>query len=111
MPTKKKPAKSISPTTSDSAPTKTPAVTRRASGAKKPVSLDQKQRASSDSALKARARRAKAPNSKAEFDETHHHAEIAREAYLLWLGRGCGHGGDFEDWLHAIEIVRQRHLA
>lgn len=46
---------------------------------------------------------------KAAFEASHHHAEIAQEAYLLWLNRGCADGGDFQDWLSAIEIVRQRN--
>src|SRR5450631_4533969 len=41
------------------------------------------------------SRRAKARKSIAEFDDTHHHAEISHEAYLLWLERGCAHGGYF----------------
>jgi hypothetical protein len=71
----------------------------------------QQDAASPDSHKKPPVRRAKARKSIAEFDATHRHAEIAREAYLLWLDRGCAHGGDFEDWTRAIEIVRQRHLA
>lgn len=67
--------------------------------------------ASTDLHKRGPVRRAKARKSIAEFDETHYHAEIAHEAYMLWLERGCAHGGDFEDWTHAIEIVRQRRLA
>lgn len=46
-----------------------------------------------------------------EFNPASHHDEIAREAYLLWLGRGMRHGGDHADWLDAIEIVKARHTA
>ena len=91
MPTKKNSPKPTSPAINDAAATQ--------------------KAASTDPHKKAPVRRAKARKSIAEFDDTHHHAEIAHEAYLLWLERGCTHGGDFEDWTRAIEIVRQRHLA
>lgn len=35
--------------------------------------------------------------------------EIAREAYFLWLKRGCKHGDDWKDWLEAERILRERY--
>jgi len=110
MPTKKKPAKSISPAITDSATTKTHGAQSRVSGPKRPVSLGQKTQDSSESVPKARVRKAHTPNATGVFEKTHHQAEIAHEAYLLWVSRGRAHGGDFEDWINAIEIVRQRYL-
>jgi hypothetical protein len=111
MPTKKNSPKRTSATINDAASTQNAAVSKRGAGAKEPASPDQKQHTSSDSPQTAPVSRAKARKSIAEFDDTHHHAEVAHEAYLLWLERGCAHGSDFEDWTRAIEIVRQRHLA
>ncbi len=91
-------------------------------------------KASADSAAPKRAARAKAPaathavpetktgaaparktaprrRTAKSFDPVFHHEEIAREAYLLWLGRGMEHGRDQEDWHRAVEIVRTRHTA
>ncbi len=48
-------------------------------------------------------------NNKAAFDASHHHDEIAHEAYMLWVNRGCTNGDDFQDWVRAVEIVRQRY--
>ncbi|MBI5083948.1 MAG: DUF2934 domain-containing protein [Acidobacteria bacterium] len=45
------------------------------------------------------------------FDETLHKAEIAHEAYMLWLKRGASHGQAHQDWLRAVEIVRARRQA
>jgi hypothetical protein len=111
MPTNKNSQKPTSPATNDAATTPKAAVSKRGSGAKEPLSPDSKQRTASDSAQKPLVRRAKTRKSIAEFDETHHHTEIAHEAYLLWLERGCTHGGDFEDWTRAIETVRLRRLS
>ena len=90
MPTKKSSRKPTSPAINDAATTQNAA--------------------STDPHKKAPARRAKSRKSIAEFDGTHHHAEIAHEAYLLWIERDCSHEGDFEDWIRAVEIVRQRHM-
>lgn len=57
-------------------------------------------------ARKAVAR--KPPPKPASFDVEAHRAEIEREAYLLWLGRGCAHGSAGEDWVNAVEIVKGR---
>jgi hypothetical protein len=35
-------------------------------------------------------------------------AEVAKEAYALFLERGGVHGHDVEDWLRAEQLVRQR---
>lgn len=35
-------------------------------------------------------------------------AEVAAEAYALFLERGGEHGHDVEDWLRAEQIVRER---
>ncbi|MBI5280090.1 MAG: DUF2934 domain-containing protein [Candidatus Solibacter usitatus] len=60
----------------------------------------------------ARRSRPEAPGKEiSAFDETLHQAEIAQEAYLLWLNRGASHGQAHQDWLRAIEIVRARHQA
>ena len=42
------------------------------------------------------------------FDVEAHREEIAHEAYFLWLNRSCGPGHEHEDWLRAIEIVKNR---
>ncbi len=34
------------------------------------------------------------------------HAEIAAMAHKLWEARGCPEGSAHEDWLHAIEVLR-----
>jgi hypothetical protein len=35
--------------------------------------------------------------------------EIAQRAYELFMARGCAHGNDVDDWLHAeSELVRAR---
>ena len=34
--------------------------------------------------------------------------EVARVAYELFERRGCEHGHDFEDWVEAERIVRER---
>ncbi len=44
----------------------------------------------------------------AMFDVEAHRAEIEREAYFLWLGRGGAHGSAGEDWFKAVEIVKAR---
>jgi len=60
---------------------------------------------------KAPARRTTAKKPAAPvFDVEMHRAEIEKEAYLLWAGRGHEHGLAHEDWLSAIEIVKTRHL-
>lgn len=38
-------------------------------------------------------------------------ADIAAEAYLLWLADGQPHGKDVEHWTRAEEIVRGRQAA
>lgn len=43
------------------------------------------------------------------FDPSAFHAEIAQEAYYLWVNRGGGSGQEHEDWLRAVEIVRARY--
>jgi hypothetical protein len=50
----------------------------------------------------------KSPSKPAPFDVEAHRAEIEREAYFLWLGRGCSHGSAGEDWVKAVEIVMAR---
>lgn len=35
-------------------------------------------------------------------------AEVAKEAYGLFLERGGAHGHDVEDWLRAEQILRER---
>ncbi|MBI2174156.1 MAG: DUF2934 domain-containing protein [Candidatus Omnitrophica bacterium] len=35
-------------------------------------------------------------------------AEVAKVAYELFQKRGESHGSDFDDWLRAEQIVRQR---
>ncbi len=35
-------------------------------------------------------------------------AEVAKEAYALFLERGAVHGHDVEDWLRAEQFVRER---
>jgi hypothetical protein len=35
-------------------------------------------------------------------------AEVAKEAYALFLERGGEHGHDVEDWLQAEQLVRAR---
>jgi hypothetical protein len=35
-------------------------------------------------------------------------AEVAKEAYALFLERGGVHGHDVEDWLRAEQLVRER---
>ena len=35
-------------------------------------------------------------------------AEVARVAYELYVQRGCTDGHDFDDWLTAEKIIRQR---
>ncbi len=37
--------------------------------------------------------------------------EIAQVAYELFLGRGCEHGHDLEDWLKAEQMVRSQRRA
>ena len=55
--------------------------------------------------------RKSAPRAKAapQFEIEKHRAEIEREAYFLWINRGGVHGNDGEDWLRAVEIVKERH--
>jgi hypothetical protein len=36
------------------------------------------------------------------------HAEVAKEAYVLFLERGSVHGHDVEDWLRAEQVLRER---
>ena len=67
-------------------------------------------RAASHKPAPARAARKTAP-ARPVFHPAEHHAEIAREAYLLWLGRGVRHGHDQSDWLDAVEIVKARYTA
>jgi hypothetical protein len=35
-------------------------------------------------------------------------AEVAKEAYALFLERGGAHGHDVEDWFRAEQILRER---
>lgn len=39
-----------------------------------------------------------------------HHEEISKEAYHHWLRNGCQQGSQHDDWLAAIEIVRERFV-
>lgn len=50
-----------------------------------------------------------AVETKAAFDASLHHEEIAREAYGLWEARGHVHGDESEDWFRAVELVRARY--
>ncbi|QOY88648.1 DUF2934 domain-containing protein [Paludibaculum fermentans] len=50
-----------------------------------------------------------APVAKAAFDPRAYQQEIATEAYFQWVNRGGGDGGEREDWLRAVEIVRARY--
>ncbi len=84
------------------------AAPKRASRAKSPAATHaQETKPRAAAARKAPARKRAA----AAFDPAQFHEEIAREAYLLWLGRGMAHGFDQEDWYRAVEIVRARHAA
>jgi hypothetical protein len=59
---------------------------------------------------KAPAKRPAAANPAAPaFSVDAYRAEIEREAYLIWAGRGHKHGQAHEDWLRAIEIVKSRY--
>lgn len=59
---------------------------------------------------KATARRTTAKKAAAPvFNVEQHRAEIEREAYLIWAGRGHEHGQEQEDWLRAIELVKARY--
>jgi hypothetical protein len=40
--------------------------------------------------------------------EVNSQAEVAKEAYGLFLERGGAHGHDVEDWLRAEQILRER---
>lgn len=33
--------------------------------------------------------------------------EIAKQAYILWLERGCPHGDSAQDWFTAIRLLEQ----
>ena len=44
-----------------------------------------------------------------EFDATAHHEEIAKEAYLIWIGRAGDTGSPEEDWRKAEIAVRARY--
>lgn len=86
------------------------AAPKRSTRAKAPAAthageLEAKPRAAATK--KAAPRRSKA----VAFDPTLHREEIAREAYLLWLGRGAAHGCDQEDWYRAEKIIRSRYSA
>jgi hypothetical protein len=59
---------------------------------------------------KAPARKSKAAAG-AVFDASLHHEEIAREAYHLWLDRGCSHGQADQDWARAEALVRGRYVS
>jgi hypothetical protein len=59
-------------------------------------------------ARKAKVTAAAAATTGPAFDLSQHHEEIAREAYHLWLSRGCGHGEAHEDWTRAEALVRER---
>ena len=39
------------------------------------------------------------------LDEKSYNELIAKKAYELWVARGCGHGGDKDDWAFAQETV------
>jgi hypothetical protein len=55
-------------------------------------------------AKRAATKKAAAPG----FDVELNRAEIEREAYLIWAGRGHEHGQSQQDWLAAIELVKAR---
>ncbi|GIU77199.1 MAG: hypothetical protein KatS3mg005_0437 [Bryobacteraceae bacterium] len=81
---------------------------KRAARSKAPAAThagEQEARPRASATRKAAPRRSAAQ----AFDPQLHHEEIAREAYLLWLGRGMAHGHDQEDWFRATEIVRARY--
>jgi hypothetical protein len=62
---------------------------------------------------KAPARKAKAAAAAAGpvFDASLHREEIEREAYHLWLKRGCTHGQADQDWSRAEALVRGRYVS
>jgi hypothetical protein len=37
--------------------------------------------------------------------------EIAREAFVRWIDRGCEHGHDVQDWVAAEASLRQTRAA
>lgn len=37
-------------------------------------------------------------------------SDVARRAYDLYLGRGCAHGHDVEDWLQAERELEARSI-
>ena len=49
----------------------------------------------------------KKPPMPAEIDPQQVEEVIRRRAYELYEARGCEHGHDFDDWLHAEEEVIQ----
>jgi hypothetical protein len=48
------------------------------------------------------------PIRSAPATEVNSQAEVASEAYGLFLERGGAHGHDVEDWLRAEQILRER---
>jgi hypothetical protein len=89
------------------APAKTAPPTRKL--AVKPKSAAPAATAAATHKAPARAKRAKPAAT--VFDPEANHAEISREAYLLYLNRGGNHGAAQDDWFRAIEIVRSRYSA
>jgi hypothetical protein len=60
-------------------------------------------RKTNDAVATAADRSSKAPNRSAHLMDSH----IARRAYDLYLGRGCDHGHDVDDWLKAERELRK----
>jgi|GEM_PF-5095961 len=108
MPAKKK--SDVASPAAAGAETKKPAVKKPAAPRPKPAAKASPKAPTAAATHKAPARRPSAKKPAAPvFEVEIHRAEIDREAYLLWAGRGHEHGQAREDWLAAIEIVKARY--
>lgn len=119
MPIKKKPVESPAPPEAAAPKPRRPAARARkndppalASGAAPVATPRGKSAAAAPAAThKVRARGAVVrglSQKPALFDVEAHRAEIEKEAYFLWLDRGCAHENADGDWLKAIGIVKAR---
>lgn len=114
MPTKKKVESQPAPAAAEPKPVKRAAkkvaTETKAAPARKTAAKPAAKPATAAATHKAPAKRPAAAKSAATaFSVDTYRAEIEREAYLIWAGRGHEHGQAHEDWLRAIEIVKSRY--
>ena len=76
-----------------------------------PVLLSLPQRPASFESTSVPSATVEVPNERQAAPKPPSFDEIAREAYFLYVGRGCQDGYDLEDWLAAEESLRQRSRA